>query len=264
MVDKKKEETTAVQAAPPAGALERPSFIEQSTAGTADIGINDVKLPMLKIAQGLSKQIIPSESVYIKDLKLFDLFDDLQGTIYGVGPLTFVVVRRDVKRIEFDPENRNIPIDLKVPANDPRMDWGKDPVTGKGIPPRAVKFVEFVILLVLPDGSTKPIVMSIQETNKFQKKAHERLSGFIKMRQPPAPIYAGLYTVEVKSEKTDKGTFGVFVVNNSGYIQDAALYATAKKEFESFKDKVIDVERAIDPDAWEEGGGDKSGDTSGM
>jgi len=221
-----------------------------------------MKLPMLKIAQGLSKQIIPSESVYIEGLKMFDLFDDLNNTIFGAGPLTFFVGRREVKRIEFDPENRAVPVDLEVPPNDPRMKWTKDPTSGKGVPPRAVKFVEFVIYLTQDGKPMRPIVMSIQETNKHQKKAHERLSGFIKMGDKPAPIYAKLYTVAVKSEKNDKGTFGVYVINQVDFIQDEALYKFAKSWTTSLEGKTIDVKREVDPDSFNPA--DIEADGSGM
>lgn len=233
--------------------LARPSFIEESTAGTEGISRDEIKFPRLAIAQGLSPQMIPGDSAFIQGLTLFQMFNDLSSDIYGTGPIQFVVGRRDVKRIEFDPNDRKIPVDLNVPPNDPRMVWTKDPDTGKGVPPRAIKFVEFSILLLREGRQPEPVVMSIQETNKFNKKAHERLSGFIKMRQPPAPIYAGLYTVMSKPEKNDKGTFGVFWVENAGYIQDEGLYKASKAFHDGLIGKTIVVDRDpnLDPDAFD-------------
>ncbi|KKM78483.1 hypothetical protein LCGC14_1359440, partial [marine sediment metagenome] len=86
-------------------ALARPDFIEVGTAGTEDITADDLKLPRLAIAQGLSPQMLPDDSAHIEGLKLFELFNDLTDEIYGKGPLTFIVGRRQVKRIEFDPED---------------------------------------------------------------------------------------------------------------------------------------------------------------
>lgn len=232
------------------GALVRPSFVEDSTAGTEDIGSDDLKLPCLKIAQGLSPQMLPDDSARIEGLELFQMFNDLTSQIYGKDPVTFIVVQRQVKRIEFDPDDRKIPIDLEVPARDPRMNWTKDD-EGKGVPPRATKFVEFVLLLMNDtDEPPEPVVLSIQETNKFSKKAHERLSGFIKLRRPPAPIYAGLYTMRPVSEKNDKGTFGVAVIDNAGYVADPKMYASAKAFSESLKGKTIIIERedTFDPE----------------
>ena len=222
---------------------QRPDFIEDSTEGTEDIGQDDLKLPCLKIAQGLSPQMLPDDSASIEGLSLFELFNDLSNEVYGKGPLTFVVCSREVKRIEFDPNDRKIPLDLEVPRGDPRMKWTKDE-HDKGVPPRATKFVEFVVLLTQPDGGEpEPVVLSIQETNKFAKRAHERLSGFIKLRRPPAPIYAGIYTIRTGTEKNDKGTWGVFIIDNAGFVQDGKLYSLAKAFAASLKKSGYTVDR---------------------
>lgn len=226
----------------------RPTFIERSTEGTDEITSQDVRIPRLSIAQGLSNQMVPSDPAYIDNLKLFQMFNDLTGEIYGEGPLKFIPVRRDVRYIEFDPENRgSAPLDLDVPPNDPRTQWttGDD---GKRVPPAATRFVEFVCLLVKAPGIFEPIMLSIKETNKLQRKAAERLTGFIKMRQPPAPIYAGFYTVRTKPVKNDKGTFGVFIIDNAGYIQDEGTYNYAKAFRDSLEGKTIIVNREVGED----------------
>jgi hypothetical protein len=230
----------------------RPSFIETSTEGTEGITADDLKLPRLAIAQGLSPQMLPGDSAYIDGLKLFQLFNDLTGEIYGNGPIKFVIGRRDVKRIEFDPNDRKVPIDLDVPANDERNYWTKDE-NGRGVAPRATKFVEFIVLLLRDGHPPQPVVISISETNKFSRKASERLTGFTKMRQPPVPIYAGLYTVETKSEKNDKGTFGVFVFRNhaDGLIQDEATYRLAQAFCRGLQGKDIHVQREAGDDSFD-------------
>lgn len=258
--DKKDLETRATNTA----MAERPAFIEDSAAGTEQIGKADVKIPRLAIAQGLSPQLIPGDPSNIPGLQIGQFFNDLSGEIYGKGPLQFIVVRRDVKRIEFDPNDRKIPIDLNVPAHDPRNDWTKGP-DGKGVAPRATKFVEFVVLLLHKDRVPEPIVASIQESNKFNKKTNERLSGFLKMKQPPAPIYSCIYEFTVGMEKNDKGTFGTWTVAQVGFVQDPALYALAKKSYEDWKDKTVDVNRvAEDADTFDPASMEGAGDTSGM
>jgi len=261
--DKELEKTT------PAGALARPSFIEDSTDGTEGIEREDIKLPRLAIAQGLSPQMIPGEPAHIPGLVLFDFFNDLTGEKYrslvpGVKPLQFVVGRRDVKFIEFDPNDRKVPIDLEVPRHDARTKWGKDE-NGKGTPPRATKFVEFVVLLIHDDGRVpEPVVISIQETNKWNKKAHERLSGFIKMGQPPSPIYAKIYSATPSTGRNDKGTFGVFQMDQVGFIQDETLYKVAKKFHGDIKEKKIDLNRESDPDSFDPEELERTGGAGGM
>ena len=251
---------------PVVGALERPKSIAiGDRAGTEDIGVDDIRLPRLGIAQGLSDQINPESSAYVDNLKLFDMFNDLTGELHGRGPITFVPVKRDVRYIEFDPENRGVPLDMNVPANDPRTQWTKD-ANGKSVAPRAMRFVEFVVLMLSPGKLPEPIVISIKETNKFNRRAAEQLTAFIMYRQ--APIYAGLYTVTSKSEKNDKGTFGVYVMKNAGWIPKdtpggAALYEHCKLFSDSLANKTIVIQREPGEEAETPAeGGNAAGDTS--
>lgn len=252
-----------------AAVADRPNSLDPNDrTGTEDIGRDDLRLPRLAIAQGLSNQLIPDDSSYIDGLKLFDLFNDLSGQVYGKGPLTFVPVRRDVRRIEFVPREQGGGIlDLDVPPTDARNSWTVE--NGVRTPPRATKFVEFVALLLRPGAAPEPIVISIKDTNKFNRRASEQLTAFIKFRS--APIYAGLYTVAVKSEKNDSGTFGVFVMKNAGWIPKdtpagAALYAFAEDFAKSLEGKQITVNREpgaddFDPAAME---AEKAGATTDM
>lgn len=243
------------------GTMDRPKSLDPNDrSGTEDIGVDDLRFPRLAIAQGLSNQLIPDDSSYIKGLALFDLFNDLSGEIYGRGPLTFVPVQRDVRRIEFTPREEGGGIlDLDVPANDPRTKWTVE--DGQRVPPRATRFVEFVVLLLRDGKVPEPIVLSIKDTNKFNRRASEQLTAFIKFRG--TAIYTGLYTVSSKSEKNDSGTFGVYVMKNAGFIPTdipagAALFKFAKDFAESLKGKKVIVQREpgvddFDPDAIEAG-----------
>lgn len=231
-------------------AMGRPSFIDASDKrGTEEIGRDDLRLPRLVIAQGLSTQLIEGDSNYIQGLKMFDMFNDLTGEIYGKGPLTFIPCRRDVVRIEFDPEDGTKVLDRNVQANDPRLAWDGDK------PPRATKFTEFVALLIHGNGrKPEPIVISIKETNKFMRRAAEKLTGFVKFQD--GPIFAGYKTVTAKSEKNDNGTFGVFVFANAGFIQEEPLYRYAEQFSEGLKGKQVVVQRdggdvSFDPDELE-------------
>lgn len=254
---------------------ERPSWIPAGdTTGTDGITADELRLPRLSIAQGLSAQITPGDASYIDGLKLFDLFNDLTGEVYGKGPLTFVCVKRVVRRIEFVPraEGGGI-VDMDVPPNDARMQWTQDD-NGNRLPPRATRFVEFVVLLVKP-GSTvpEPIVLSIKDTNKWNRQASERLTGFIKLPHPKfgnLPIYGKVYTIESGQGKNDKGTFGVPVIkmlhvkDGNGkdvpaLLQDPTLGKFAMDFAESMRDKDYTVDREgmgstdFDPVALENG-----------
>jgi len=231
-----------------AGTMERPKSLDPNDrSGTEDISAQDVRLPRLAIAQGLSPQVTPGDGQFIEGLTLFDLFNDLTGEIYGKGPLTFVPVRRDKRRIQFIPRSEGGGIvDMNVPVNDPRMQWtvGEN---GERIPPAATEFVEFVVLLLRRGKIPEPIVLSIKGTNKHNRRASDQLTTFIKLRN--APIFSGLYTIDTKvPAKNDKGTFGVPTIKNDGWIpkdtlSGAALYKYVEDFHNALKGKAIIVER---------------------
>lgn len=250
-----------------APAMERPSGLDPNDlAGTEDIGVDEVRLPRLGIAQGLSPQMIPTEGNYIKGLSMFEMFNDVTSAIYGNGPLVVVPVRRSVTRIEFDPNDRKVPLDREVPAGDPRTKWTKN-AEGKGEPPRATEFVEFVCILLRRGFAPEPIVVSIKTTNKYQRNAAALWTTFIKLRN--TAIYRGMYHITSKSEKgkTKEGqdtNFGVFVVKNAGFIPTATaagqmLFTMAKNLHESLEGKTIVINRDDTPDE-----GDASFDTAAM
>lgn len=228
------------------GVAERPRTLERTHAGTEDIGADDIRLPRLAIAQGLSPQITPGDQQFIDGLTLFDMFNDLTGEIYGKGPITFVPVRRDIRRIEFRPRSEGGGVlDMNVPFNDPRLEWTVEGDERK--PPRATTFVEFVILLLRSGRAPEPIVLSIKGTNKHNRRASDQLTTFIKLRD--SAIYSGLYTVDTKvPAKNDQGTFGVPRIKNAGFIPvdteaGKALYGFAKNFHDSLEGKEIIIER---------------------
>lgn len=231
------------------GTLERPKTLDPNDrTGTEGIGAEDVRLPRLAIAQGLSAQITPGDQQFIEGLTLFDMFNDLTGEIYGKGPLLFVPVRRDTRRIEFIPRSEGGGIvDMDVPPNDPRLRWTVE--DGIKRPPRATTFIEFVVLLLRSGKAPEPIVLSIKGTNKHNRRASDQLTTFIKLRN--APIYAGLYKVDTHiPAKNDKGTFGVPTIKNAGFIpidkpEGKALFEFAKQFHNSLEGKTIVVDRDL-------------------
>jgi hypothetical protein len=224
------------------GELEqRPSFMDVGDrTGKEDIGPEDIRLPRLAIAQGLSGQLSPDDSTYIEGLRLYDMFNDLTGDVYARGPITFIPIKRSVKRIVFDPDNRGQILDMDVQPEDPRNEWTRGP-NGERIAPAVTKYVEFVIFMLKDGGGTEPIVLSIKCTNKFQTRAAEKLTSLIMNRN--AAFYGGVYSVASKSEKNDNGQFGVYVFHALGFVQDPNLYNAAKKFRESITGRTIIVNR---------------------
>lgn len=249
-----------------AGTFERPKSLERDLAGTEDIGAEDVRLPRLAIAQGLSPQITPGDARYIQGLTLFDLFNDLTEEVYGKGPITFVPVRRDIRRIEFVPRSEGGGIvDMDVPPNDPRLKWTVE--DGVKRPPQATTFVEYVILMLRPGKQPEPIVLSIKGTNKENRRASDKITTVVKLRPP---IYASLFKIDTQvPAKNDKGTFGVPRIKDAGFIPKdspagAALFAFAKNFHDSLEGKEIVVNREPGEDDFDTGETASTGDAADM
>lgn len=230
------------------GTLERPKALDPNDRrGTENITSDELRLPRLGIAQGLSHEMTPGDSLYIQGLTHFDMFNTLNQEIYGKGPITFVPLRRDTRRIEFKPrEEGGGVVDMDVPPNDPRLDWTTDD-EGNRIPPQATLFTEFISVLLRPGKPPEPIVISIKHTNKENRRAAENLTTFIKLRN--APIFAGLYTIDTSiPAKNDKGTYGVPTIKNKGFIPldtpaGKALYDYVEKLAMSLEGKEVIVDR---------------------
>lgn len=229
---------------------ERPDFIpEGDRTGTEGITSEDIRLPRLGIAQGLSPQLTPGNGEFIDDLRMFDMFNDNTKQVYGKGPVFFVVVRRDVRCIEFKPRTEGGGVvDLNVPRHDPRATQWRE-VDGKRLPPPATTFHEFIVLLLNRDRDPEPIVISVKTTNKHNRKAITDLNGFILKRASQGalsvPIYGVIYSVESTSAKNGDYTFGVPVFKEVGYIPKSMpeLFQRAKDYAESLEGKTIVVDR---------------------
>jgi hypothetical protein len=236
------------------GTTQRPTSLDPNDlSGTEDIGADEVRIPRIGIAQGLSPQMTPGESKYIEGLTLFDMFNDQTGEILGKGPIHFIPIRRDVRRIEFVPRSEGGGVvDPDVPKGDPRLRWTKSSpnLPRADRPPAATEFHEFVVLMCRKGKPPEPIMLSIPQKNKWNRAAADKLNSVAKIRR--ATIYASVFSVDTKVPgKNDKGTFGVFTVRDLGFIPKdtplgAALYKHAEDFYNSLEGKVVSTSRADD------------------
>lgn len=235
---------------------ERPKSLgRDDVSGTEGIDPDEVRLPRLSIAQGLSPQMTPGDTKHIEGLTLFDMFNDQSREVYRKGPMTFIAIRRDWKAIEFTPRSEGGGVvDLNVPKKDPRLKWTwstpelKASGAKADVPPKAVIIIEFTALLLRKGKAPEPIVFGIALKNKWNRDAEAAITGTLAQRS--APIYMSMFSVDTTVPgKNDKGTFGVPTIRDLGYIPKdtpagAALAAYAKGLHERWKDKKIvsDVE----------------------
>ena len=231
--------------------VKRPTFLKpEDTRGTDHIQRDDLQMPRIGLAQGLSPELIEGDMKYIPELKLGDMFNNLTGQIYGRGPLEFTVIRADKPRgIEFIPLKEGGGIrDFNVPLTDPRMQFGPPTEDSpSGAKPIATKFYDYLTVLI---PSAEIVALSCKSTGL---KTAKRLNAFMKMKR--APSFAGKYTlssiVENKGPTMVYGSYQIKVsdavdkftaVGLPGWVSEEIL-KWAEAAYESIKDKEFEIER---------------------
>ncbi len=225
-------------------AMELPERLKGKTgaAGREGITSEDIQMPRLAIAQGLSPQIQEGDPLFIEGLKFGQLFNSLTGYNYGEGPIEFSIIKKSKRGVEFVPRAEGGGVkDRDVALDDPRMDWTKGPDGKKDVKPIATLFHEYLVVL---SKSRELIGISMKSTNI---KVAKVLNGLIQVRNQD--IYEGKYKVAVVKTKNVHGTFGVYTIANAGWANDEES-AELKTMFASFVSKeVIIHEGDTDDDA---------------
>ncbi len=219
-------------------ALARPSFLPQNDKrGTENIQRQDMQLPRILVAQGLSPQLQPNEAKYIQGLVIGDMFNDLTNDIYGRGPIEVTIIRADAPRaVEFFPREDGGGIkDPNVPLNDPRLKWRAD-----GKKPVATKFHDYVLLTLPLSDSHNPfdnlIIMSLKGTGI---RVAKQLNALLAMRN--APSFSAKFTLTSTIVKNNKGSFALFNFKNAGWV-DEDTFNAGVLIYESIHDKKIDTQ----------------------
>lgn len=209
-----------------------PEFLrdKQDIRGREHITSDDIQMPRLAIAQGLSPEIQEGDPKFIEGLKFGQMFNSLTGKIYGKGPIEFYILKGNPPRgVEFNPREEGGGVkDRSVPLDDPRMQWGKD-----GEKPVATLYYDYLIML-LPDEEI--IGLSMKSTNI---KVAKTLNGLIQMRQ--RAIFAGKYKISSVVQKNAKGTYGTFQISNSGWVEEEDTYEKLSGLFTQFKDQEVQI-----------------------
>lgn len=226
-----------------------PDFIPEGKKGLEHITTQDMILPRLAIAQALSPEMIKKNEKYIAGLELGDMFNNFTGKIYGSGPLSFSVVKAARPRgVEFIPRDQGGGVrDMNVALDDPRMQWGKE-----GKKPIATKFYDFVILLH-PFESLEDSMLALSFKSTGLKVAR-RLNSLMLYRN--RPIFSGVYSISSIVTENQKGTFGVFEVENAGWVDNKEDYQTFEKIYESLKEQDFEVYGREDQDLEDNNGGE--------
>lgn len=237
MADSKKED--ALQTLPAGILMERPDTAQKGDdRGRETMERDDIQMPRLALAQALSPQIEEGNAKLIANLKIGELFNDLEGTIYGKGPLYFAIIRRDKPRgIQFAPiEEGGGVIDMNVPLDDPRMQFTME--GGKKVKPVATKFYDFIIVL-LGGTNVKPMTVVALSFKGGGLKVAKQLNGLVTMRD--AALFKGVYKVEAKIKQVPKPHY-IYVIENAGWA-GPELEPLLEVAWKTFADKKIAIQR---------------------
>ncbi len=229
---------------PNENAIWRPDFIPQNdTRGTDDLTKDDLQMPRLGLAQGLSPQIDPLKPEFIEGLRQGQMFNSLTKQIYAASrekPLKVVCIRRDPARyIEFIPRAQGGGIkDFNVAPNDARTQFGAN-----GEPPVATKFYDYVLMFL---ETRELIALSLKSTGL---KVGRNFNGLMKMRN--APVFTGVYNIYPVATQNQKGSFYTYGIENAGtqanpkagWLPDPETYEFCEKLFNAFKNKAVKFER---------------------
>ncbi len=235
----------------------RPDFLKASAEGTEDIGRDDVRIPRLGFAQGLSPQIVEGDPDFIEGLAVNDMFNDVTKENYKRGPIFLIVCRRDMRGIEFKPRSEgggvvdiNVPLD-KLPNGkyrDKRLEWDGQ------TPPRATIFTEYLCLRVVNKaGDTEELAISLKHTNKANRDAIRDLNGYIRAHanaEKATPIYGVIYAVssyQASNKKNQK--FAAPKFEQVTFIRSKELVDRAIAYRESLGTKTLMIAREPGDDA---------------
>lgn len=237
-------------------ALARPAFIKEGDRrGTENITTADIRPPALRIAQAMTPEAKASEPVYVEGLREGMFFNSITKEIYGSKTLGLVVVNQlGHRHVEFAPMNEGGGVvDFNVPDGDPRTEFTTTVKDGKEVrvKPRATKFYDYLVLVVLEDGRRILSTLSFKST---QLKKAEILNTILLGSKLPS--FAHHFKVTPIPEKRGQYSYFGWRIDPAGFVSEE-VYNEASAIYDSLKGKkvVVEVEND-DAKAVPEGDGD--------
>jgi hypothetical protein len=231
--------------AAPAVALARPSFVKTGDRrGTEGITKDDLSIPRIGLAQALTPQVVEGADGFKPGV----LFNSVTKTLLGkdgLGPIEFVIVRRDQARyIEFFPRDAGGGIkDTDIKSGDPRTKFTNDPETKKRLKPVATKFYDFLVMMYPLTGNPFDSIIGLSFKSSGLADATQ-----LNMRivERDAPLFAGKYRLTTELRRKNNFAWHAFKVENAGWVTDEGEYQMLEKLYDSLADKKVVIDRAED------------------
>jgi hypothetical protein len=245
-------ESTAVARRGPAE-VALPDYIKKGdTRGTENIGVDDIRPPALRIAQGSSPEIKrANEAKFIPDLREGDFFNSITKDIYGEEPLEVVIIMSlGHRHVEFDADG-NV-LDFNVKDGDPRTEFTTKVIDGVDtrVKPKATKFYDYLIFVLFEGGHRELMTMSLKST---QLKKATTLNTLLNRSKLPA--FAHKWSMRPVSESKGSRQWYGWRIEGTGF-PDEATYNAASAYFDRLagtKAKVV-VDTEVDNDGDEDAG----------
>lgn len=281
----RKAKSTAIAKHEHKGSVAAPDYLKNysGATGTEDIDNEDVTIPRIKLAQGLTPEV--------KDGKVKDgsLFLNVSGEVLAEPgkPLRFTPVARGKEFILWNPsrgegilararrcivkgvvlymwDKQNTTFEVKFKQG-PKVKWmTKEYVEdndmhafGSSVPgdddsaPAATAHHNYVV--ALPDYGNMIAALSL---SRSQVKRAKDLNALFKLN--PAPIFSRVFIVQSKAEKNDEGDFYNYSFAPDGFVEDKADFENYKAIAEGFTERGYTVDQS-DEDQSE---GNRGGGTS--
>lgn len=210
-------------------------YASMGSVGFENVKREDMVMPRLAVAQGLSPQTKKHEGSYIPGLEEGDFFNTVSGEIYGtkvtLTPLFFFP-----SRIYFPPRGSNAPELCRATQLDENGNLHLGKITPKGchfcphsnfldtpradgsVSPDCTYFMNYICVIHKQDGLFEPIAFSLK--SKMLKPAKLWNS---KLRVKQAPGFVLVTNVETVPEKAPKGTFFNVKFNDVTFAHPTAV-----------------------------------------
>lgn len=210
-------------------------LLADAGAGREDLSRDDFAIPFLKIAQGLSKEVIKGEAKHIPGLEVGDFFDSVNGETYKEG-LHVIRVHAEKRWLEWRPLKAGGGL-VAIHATKQEAEHNRTPLLGnKDTDTEIVETAQVYLLALTSGGVWAPRILSWKKTQLKEWRRWNAIAGeqsFRKLRLANSddilPEWGVVYQLTTKMEKNSAGQpYAAPSVKAISAVLDPKLYKAAK------------------------------------
>jgi len=231
------------------------AFMEDSGAGTENIGADDMKIPFIRVLQPVSPQLKKKDGAHIPGAEAGDIFNTVTGQLWKSDDGALVIPCGYTKKfLEFGPYDQGGGFKGELAPNSAEV-LSAQRVGNKDILENGNELVTSAQHYVqIHDPSTGTWQTGIIDMKSTNLKISRQWNTMIQMQQAQAngktfkvPSFGCIWKLETDEYSNDMGSWnGWKISGREGYVEDADLY-NACKEFSKMVSEG-EVAAAADPD----------------